>query len=77
MLSDVEHRAPEGVYRKFFYYSFFKVSYVIEVAEHAGLVLKAKIKIDANPRDTKDRPDGGWPLPPSFKSGDVDQFRAI
>ncbi len=42
-------------------------SYVIELAEAAGLVLDARSEINANPRDTHLHPEGVWSLPPVMR----------
>lgn len=39
---------------------------VIALAEAAGFVLEAKSEINANPKDTKDHPNGVWTLPPTL-----------
>lgn len=39
---------------------------VIAAAEAAGFVLEAKSEINANPKDTKDHPNGVWTLPPNL-----------
>ena len=44
-------------------------AWVIEKIEAAGFVLAGKSEINANPRDTKDYPNGVWSLPPSFQAG--------
>lgn len=38
---------------------------VIAYATRAGFVLEGKSEINANPRDSKDHPNGVWTLPPS------------
>jgi predicted methyltransferase len=43
--------------------------WVIEKIEAAGFALAGKSEINANPRDTKDYPNGVWSLPPSFQAG--------
>ncbi|MCE9572345.1 MAG: methyltransferase domain-containing protein [Deltaproteobacteria bacterium] len=48
---------------------------VIALAEAAGLVLEARAEINANPRDTKDHPNGVWSLPPTYAGKDVDRAR--
>jgi predicted methyltransferase len=54
-------------------------AHVIQLAEAAGLRLEARSEINANPRDTKDHPNGVWSLPPSYAGKDVDRdkFAAI
>lgn len=44
-------------------------------AEAAGLQLEARAEINANPRDTKDHPQGVWSLPPTCAGNDVDRDR--
>jgi predicted methyltransferase len=40
---------------------------VIAFATNAGFELAAKSEINANPKDTKDHPNGVWTLPPSLR----------
>lgn len=46
---------------------------VIGLAEAAGFKLVARSEANANPRDTKDYPEGVWTLPPSFRLKDKDR----
>lgn len=46
---------------------------VIKLAEAAGFKLVNKSEINANPKDTKDYPQGVWTLPPTYKEGDKDK----
>jgi predicted methyltransferase len=50
---------------------------VIALAKAAGFVLDAKSEINANPRDTKDYPQGVWTLPPSLRLGEVDREKYL
>jgi predicted methyltransferase len=52
---------------------------VIDAAKAAGFELLERSEINANPKDTKDHPDGVWSLPPSLSGGDKDKakFEAI
>jgi predicted methyltransferase len=50
---------------------------VIEAAKAAGFELVEKSEINANPKDTKDHPNGVWSLPPSLDGGDVDRDKYI
>jgi predicted methyltransferase len=45
---------------------------VIKLATDAGFVLAGKSEVNANPKDTKDHPNGVWNLPPNLnvKEGD-------
>ena len=65
-----DHRAapganPEETVKK----GYLPEAWVIEKIEAAGFALAGKSEINANPRDTKDYPNGVWSLPPSFQSG--------
>lgn len=81
-LGVVEHRAPVGASTDQEVIA--KTGYVpealaIDLATKAGFVLAAKSEINANPKDTKDHPNGVWSLPPTYQGGDVDKakFAAI
>jgi len=78
ILGVVEHRAdpkkkqdPKGKS------GYVKESEVIRMATAAGFKLDAKSEINANPKDTKDYPDGVWTLPPSLSKGDADRQKYI
>jgi predicted methyltransferase len=65
-----DHRAapsgnPEETVKK----GYLPEAWVIEKIEAAGFVRAGKSDINANPRDTKDYPNGVWSLPPSFQAG--------
>jgi predicted methyltransferase len=47
----------------------------IALAEAAGFKLVARSEVNANPRDTKDYPDGVWTLPPTYRLKDQDRAR--
>lgn len=47
--------------------------YVIDLVEAAGFELVSKSEINANPKDTKDHPEGVWTLPPGYELGDLDR----
>lgn len=49
--------------------------YAIRVIEAAGFRLVGSSEINANPRDTKDHPEGVWTLPPSYRMKDVDRAK--
>ena len=51
--------------------------YAIELAKKAGFVLVAKSEINANPKDTKNWPDGVWTLPPTLAQGDKDRAKYV
>jgi predicted methyltransferase len=52
---------------------------VVAMAQAAGFVLEAASEINANPRDTKDHPNGVWTLPPTNRhdAADAAKYRAI
>ena len=53
--------------------------WVIEQVEAAGFKLAGKSEVNANPKDTKDYPEGVWSLPPTFrqKAMDREKYAAI
>ena len=74
MLGIEQHRAPAGADPA----ASAKNGYVpekwlIEQIEAAGFKLAGKSEINANPKDTKDYPEGVWTLPPTYRLGDKDR----
>jgi predicted methyltransferase len=51
--------------------------WVVEKVEAAGFKLAAKSEINANPKDTKDYPEGVWTLPPTLRLGDKDRDKYL
>jgi len=51
--------------------------YTIQLAEKAGFKLLGKSEILANPKDTKDYPEGVWTLPPTLAMGDKDRAKYV
>jgi len=49
--------------------------YAIALIESAGFKLVGRSKINNNPKDTKDYPQGVWTLPPSYAEGDKDRAK--
>jgi predicted methyltransferase len=47
--------------------------YAIKLIEAQGFRLVAKSEVNANPKDTKDYPEGVWTLPPTYELGDKDR----
>ena len=47
----------------------------IEVIERAGFKLVGRSEVNANPRDTKDHPEGVWTLPPTYRLKDQDRAK--
>ena len=52
---------------------------VIALAQAAGFVLDGQSEVNANPKDTKDHPNGVWMLPPvnRHEAGDAAKYQAI
>ncbi|AVQ00080.1 methyltransferase [Ahniella affigens] len=73
VLGVVEHRAASGTSAEASAKSgYIAQDYVVKLATDAGFVLEAESEINANPKDTKDHPNGVWTLPPNFAMGDKD-----
>lgn len=53
--------------------------YAIAVIEKGGFRLAGASEVNANPKDTKDHPEGVWTLPPTYRLKDVDRekYRTI
>jgi predicted methyltransferase len=49
--------------------------YAIGLIESAGFKLVGHSKINNNPKDTKDYPEGVWSLPPSYAEGDKNRAK--
>lgn len=47
--------------------------YAIALAEKAGFKLSGSSEVNANPKDTKDYPEGVWTLPPTYRLKDQDR----
>lgn len=48
-------------------------SEALRIAKAAGFEFVAKSEINANPKDTRDHPEGVWTLPPAYRLGDTDR----
>jgi predicted methyltransferase len=51
--------------------------YIIALARKAGFEFLAKSEINANPKDTKNHPEGVWTLPPTLKLKDKDKEKYL
>jgi predicted methyltransferase len=76
VLGVVQHRAavgsnPEDTAKN----GYVAEAWVIQQVEAAGFKLAAKSEINANPRDTKDYPQGVWSLPPTYREGDMNRAK--
>lgn len=58
---------------------YLREDYAVALVERAGFRLVDRSEVNANPRDTKDHPEGVWTLPPTYrlKDRDRDKYRAI
>ena len=78
VLGVVDHRAKDGASLDDIKHSgYLTTAYVVQLATDAGFVLDGQSEINANPKDTKDYPDGVWTLPPSLKLGEQDKARYL
>ena len=50
---------------------------VVKLATDAGFRLQESSEINANPKDTKDYPNGVWTLPPTLTLGDQDRAKYL
>ena len=77
-LGVVEHRAASGTTLAHMQQTgYVTEDKAIELANAAGFQLTEKSEINANPRDTKNHPNGVWSLPPSLRGGDVDKAKYL
>jgi predicted methyltransferase len=51
--------------------------FTIEAAKKAGFEYVGASEINANPKDTKDYPEGVWTLPPTLALGDKDRAKYV
>ena len=78
ILGIVEHRGdPEKEQDPKARSGYVTEAYTIAMAEKAGFVLDASSEINANPRDTRDHPEGVWTLPPTLRLGDEDREKYV
>lgn len=73
-----EHRAPAGAsLGQIIESGYVTEDFLIERARAAGFTLAARSEINANPRDTRNHPNGVWSLPPTLRGGEVDRARFV
>ncbi|WP_298092649.1 methyltransferase [uncultured Sphingomonas sp.] len=76
VLGVVDHRLPEEMDAAREKSSgYIKRSTVVRLAQAAGFRLAGESKVNANPKDTHDHPQGVWTLPPSYRLKDVDRAK--
>ena len=49
--------------------------YAVKLIESVGFKFAGSSEVNANPKDTKDYPQGVWTLPPSYRLKDVDRAK--
>lgn len=75
-LGMIDHRAPKGGDPKVWAEKgYLPEEFVLERAKAAGFKLEGKSEVNANPKDTKDHPEGVWTLPPTLRLGDKDKAK--
>lgn len=76
VLGVVQHRANDGSDPKeSAEKGYIPKSYLIELIESKGFELVKSSDINANPKDTKDYPEGVWSLPPSYREKEKDKAK--
>ncbi|WBH16256.1 class I SAM-dependent methyltransferase [Sphingomonas radiodurans] len=75
-LGVVDHRLPETMDTALEKKSgYIKRSTVVRLAQAAGFKLAGESRVNANPKDTHDHPEGVWTLPPNYRLKDVDKAK--
>lgn len=73
-----DHRAPPGSSPSWMARNgYVTEALMVERARAAGFELQARSEVNANPRDTKDHPNGVWSLPPTLRGGAVERERFL
>lgn len=77
-LGVVDHRAKPGTTAKDNQKNgYLPTDYVVKLAQEAGFTLAGQSEVNANPKDTKDYPDGVWTLPPALVKGEQDKTKYL
>ena len=78
VLGLVDHRARDGASLEDIKHSgYLTTEYVVKLATDAGFRLEGQSEINANPKDTKDYPEGVWTLPPALTLGEKDRAKYV
>ena len=78
LLGVEEHRAAPGTsLARVMASGYVPESLVIDRARAAGFELAGRSEINANPRDSRDHPDGVWSLPPTLRGGAAERERFL
>ncbi len=73
ILGIVQHRADTDDFDPA--YGYVSENAVKKLAKETGFEFIAASETNANPKDTKDHPEGVWTLPPSFELGEKDKAK--
>ncbi|SER31116.1 Predicted methyltransferase [Pseudomonas sp. NFACC02] len=77
-LGVVDHRAKPGTTAQDNAHNgYLPTDYVVKLAQAAGFTLAGESEVNANPKDTKDYPDGVWTLPPTLVKGEQDKAKYL
>lgn len=77
VLGVAEHRAAPGTEAQSKDSGYMTEAHVTALAQQAGFELAESSEINANPKDTRDHPEGVWTLPPVLRLGDVDRAKYL
>lgn len=76
VLGIVDHRGlpdvPQEAQNK---NGYVRQDYAIALIEKAGFKFSGASEVNANPKDTKDHPDGVWSLPPTYRSKELNRAK--
>ena len=76
VLGVVDHRGrPEIAQEAQMKTGYVREDVAIARIEQAGFRLAARSEVNANPKDTKDHPEGVWTLPPTYRLKDRDRAK--
>jgi len=76
VLGVVDHRArPDLAQQAQMKSGYVREDLAIALIEKAGFRLVAKSEVNANPKDSKDHPEGVWTLPPTYRLKDRDRAK--
>jgi predicted methyltransferase len=54
---------------------YIRQDFTIALIEKAGFKLAGASEVNANPKDTKDHPEGVWTLPPTYRLKEKDRAK--
>jgi len=80
VLGVVDHRGRAGLAQEAQMKSgYVRQDFAVALIEKAGFRLVGASEVNANPKDTKDHPEGVWTLPPTYRLKDKDRekYQAI